>query len=457
MAKLQIKYRTEGKALPPRPIKVAVPGWAGSAAFKKENGSEPQPWHCPLFMEACTYGVELVYQYETECHIANNHGKVEILWDRHKAPGELGGLGDFSLSLPSPPQNFLFATSIDIQPPPGYILRIETHPRFFGDTTGSVPVALSGHVPGEWWPKKLFVVFKVPEPGQRIIFRKGEPYVQILFIPRDEIELHAMTPEEAASRRRLEEDISRVKSLVAKNVWNSGSGVEFNDHFKVFSRAFERDGMDGIFSLVLEGLARLDSAVPPGKTIAEYLELAKEHHKNKRYVETKETLHHVLLMDRNNADAYNHIASLEWELGLKEASVRSLRRAASLQPNNPQYLRNLGELHRRMGQNHEAEQAYAAALAVYPDDPEALVAHAFFLGRRGQVDEALNECRKAMELSPAAPGPHFVNGLILSWSGRREESLASLEKALSIDPGFAPAKKALEELRSADGAAPPNR
>ena len=78
MAKLQIKYRLEGKALPPRPIKVDVPGWGGSPDFKKVNGSQPQPWHCPLHVEGCTHGVELLYQYDNECHVINDRGHIRI-------------------------------------------------------------------------------------------------------------------------------------------------------------------------------------------------------------------------------------------------------------------------------------------------------------------------------------------------------------------------------------------
>jgi len=45
--KLQIKYRTAHKALPPQPIRLKVPGWAGAPEITMDNGSEPQPWHCP--------------------------------------------------------------------------------------------------------------------------------------------------------------------------------------------------------------------------------------------------------------------------------------------------------------------------------------------------------------------------------------------------------------------------
>ena len=164
MAKLEIKYRLEGKALPPRPVRISLPGWGGSPEMKKENGSQPQPWHCPLHVEGATHGLELIYEYDTEVRIVNNNGNVMVVRDREAEPG--GGPGpNFSLSVPRPPQNYLFNTSLDIQAPPGYVLRTQPHPRFFADFTGTAPVALYGHVHSEWWPKQLFIVFKIPPPG----------------------------------------------------------------------------------------------------------------------------------------------------------------------------------------------------------------------------------------------------------------------------------------------------
>src|SRR5579859_4697723 len=106
MAKLQIKYRLENKAVSPRPIKVEVPGWGGSLDFKKVNGSQPQPWHCPLHVEGATHGVELIYQYDQECHVVNDRGNIRIIWDR--AAEGLTGPSEFTLSVPPPSVHFLF-------------------------------------------------------------------------------------------------------------------------------------------------------------------------------------------------------------------------------------------------------------------------------------------------------------------------------------------------------------
>ncbi len=124
---LDIFYRTEGKALPPRPIKVILPGWGGSAAKKMKHGSDPQPWHCRPMVQAATCGFELVYQYEVECHVINDNGKLRIEWDYAREPGGVLGIDEFGFTEPSPPQFYTFATSVDIQAPPGYVLQTQPH------------------------------------------------------------------------------------------------------------------------------------------------------------------------------------------------------------------------------------------------------------------------------------------------------------------------------------------
>src|SRR3954447_25431609 len=90
--KLVVKYRTVHGAVPPRPIRMKIPGWGGSADLKMENGSEPQPWHCPPLVDAATYGLELIYPYETQCQVSNRNGEIIIGWDpRNEPDAQLSG------------------------------------------------------------------------------------------------------------------------------------------------------------------------------------------------------------------------------------------------------------------------------------------------------------------------------------------------------------------------------
>jgi hypothetical protein len=62
-------------------------------------------------------------------------------------------------------------------------VRTEPHPRFYTDTTGTVPIAVPALLRTEWWPMISFVVFKSPAEGETHIFRPGEPMLQILILP----------------------------------------------------------------------------------------------------------------------------------------------------------------------------------------------------------------------------------------------------------------------------------
>ncbi len=184
MTELNIKYSTYSNAILPRPIRIESLD-LGNEAQKRAEGSDGQPSPCQPFFEAATYGLELVYQHETVCNVVNDNGNLRFEWDWANEPG--GGLtgGEFVPFAPRlAPKYYLFNTRLDIQAPPGQVIRSVPHPRFFTDTTGTVPQAMIGHVQTEWYPRLFFVVFRAPRPGRRHIFRKGEPYTQVLFVPQ---------------------------------------------------------------------------------------------------------------------------------------------------------------------------------------------------------------------------------------------------------------------------------
>lgn len=452
MAKLEIKYRTEGKALPPRPIRVSLPGWGGSPDLKKENGSQPQPWHCPLHVEGATSGFELLYQYENEARIENHGGKIVVVWDRAGEPG--GATDDFTLGLPPPTENYLFATSLDIQAPPGYVLRTQPHPRFFADMTGTVPAALYGHVHSEWWPKKLFIVFKIPAPGQHHVFRKGEPYAQITFVRADDdFQIKPMTPDEEQRRKKLEADIKLSKSLMARHVWHSAGGIEFNDHYKVLERAFDRGGVEGVEAAVREGVEKYYATVPPGKTTAEYFALSLRYQTEGRRTEAKEVLHHLMRTQPKNPEVFHRIALLEWDIGIREEAVDSLTRAATMEPRVPAYHANLGKMLAELGRHAEAEICFRNALGINRNDPESLGLLGVSLAQRGAFDEAVACCRAALGMNPRSPASHFRAGEVLAKQGNRDEARRFYETALALDPGYAPAREALQS--AAQESSPP--
>jgi hypothetical protein len=245
MEKIPIEYRTWYQGLPPRPIKLPIPGWAGD---KNEHtyGDKPQPWHCVPFVEGSTYGLELIYNCEGTCYAQLVNGKVEFDGDfsEDRKRIETTQMPPFSTFAPG---HFGMSSCLDIKVPEGYVLRTEPHPRFYTDETDTVPCCLPGHLSTHWWPKIFFVVFKNPRPGQTLIFRKGEPFAQILILPQKvQYDIKEMSPEEAVRRNFRDENIGKFASKIITNKWKDYLGNEFDDKYKVLNNVFIRRGMTGI-------------------------------------------------------------------------------------------------------------------------------------------------------------------------------------------------------------------
>jgi hypothetical protein len=100
MDTLTIRYSTYYADVPPPQPRLANVSWAGSPDKKMEDGSEVQPWHCLPFVEGSTYGLELVYPFETECHVVAERGTIGFEWDFAKEPGGKFVGGEFRAFSP---------------------------------------------------------------------------------------------------------------------------------------------------------------------------------------------------------------------------------------------------------------------------------------------------------------------------------------------------------------------
>lgn len=245
MEKISVEYRTWYQGLPPRPIKLQIPGWAGDKN-NHTDGDKPQPWHCTPFVDGSTYGLELIYNCEGDCYVQMVNGKVEFNGDftEDRKRMTTTPMPPFSTFAPG---HFGMSSCLDIKVPEGYVLRTEPHPRFYTDETDTVPCCLPGHLATNWWPKVFFVVFKNPRPGQTLIFRKGEPFCQVLILPQKmQYDIKEMTSDEAARRCFRDDNIGKFAGKIASNKWKDYLGNAFDDKYKVLNNVFIKGGIKGL-------------------------------------------------------------------------------------------------------------------------------------------------------------------------------------------------------------------
>jgi hypothetical protein len=243
--KTKVLYRTYGGSIGPRKIKIEIPGFAGESN-DHGNGSKAQPFHCLPFVDGSTYGLELIYHFETTTIVKNIKGKIvfEGDWSKEKLTAKYSNIPPFGLFADG---HYGFTSSLDIQPPPDHIIRVEPHPSFYTDTTWSTPCAVPGHIQGEFWSSIFFVVFKSPLEGQQQIFQKGRPYAQIFILPKKvAYDIEEMPAAIKSKREKRNDIVFNNRRKIAKNVWKDNLNQEFDDKYKQLKMIFEKKGIEGV-------------------------------------------------------------------------------------------------------------------------------------------------------------------------------------------------------------------
>ncbi len=209
-----VKYRLLEPRLAPRRTRVEVPGWGGQREPRRD-GSHEQAWHCMPFIEGAQYGIELFYPFDTELRVTKCQGQVVL--DGDFGPDPMTG-------IQWPPfrsfgeEYYSYQLLLDLQVDDDVAVRTEPHPRYYTSPDDDVPLAVPALLRTSWWPMISFVIFKAPPEGRVHIFRPGEPFMQILFLPAEpHFELAPMTEEEAAERELRSRRIHASRDTLGKD------------------------------------------------------------------------------------------------------------------------------------------------------------------------------------------------------------------------------------------------
>jgi len=212
-----------------------MPGWAGKPEPRKD-GSHEQVWHCMPFTEGAQYGIEIFYPFDNELRVTKRNGQVSL-------EGDFGPNPDTGIQWPPfrafGENYYTYQLLLDLHVTDDLAVRTEPHPRYYTDPKDEVPLAVPALLRTSWWPMISFVVFKAPPEGRAHIFRRGEPFMQILFVPVEpEFELVVMSEEEAAEREMRGRRIHASRETLSKDtMWNSSTDTVFDGTYRHILRA----------------------------------------------------------------------------------------------------------------------------------------------------------------------------------------------------------------------------
>ena len=230
-----VKYRLHGPGLPPRPVEMPVPGWAGEAQ-PRADGSHEQVWHCAPFSESARYGLEILYPFEQELRVRTLRGRVKLEADWGDDPQN--GL-NWPPFRPFGEGYYSYQIVLDLQVETGWAIRTEPHPRFYTDANNEVPLAVPALIRSEWWPMIFFVIFKAPPRGCTHVFRHGEPFASVIVLPSEpDLTLDPMTQEEAAEREMRARRLRASRDALAEGSrWLSSTHTVFDGTYRHMLRA----------------------------------------------------------------------------------------------------------------------------------------------------------------------------------------------------------------------------
>ncbi|HJR59070.1 MAG TPA: sulfatase-like hydrolase/transferase [Vicinamibacterales bacterium] len=135
------------------------------------------------------------------------------------------------------------------------------------------------------------------------------------------------------------------------------------------------------------------------------------------------------------------------ESGRLESAMARANKGAELEPASGDVASMRGRIYERAGRGPEALAEYQRAVALNGADTAArgrLVGVAMNMGRP-EIAEPQLEILLQLKYQPSRT--HFALGQIAQMRGRKDEAAGHYRKAIELEPGFAPARKALADLK----------
>lgn len=147
-----------------------------------------------------------------------------------------------------------------------------------------------------------------------------------------------------------------------------------------------------------------------------------------------------------NADAFNRLGLLLWEIGDPQAAAEAFGESLRIDTGQIDVLGNLGAALSATGDFSGAEQTFREAALMEPNDPRPLAFAGITYALAGKWSDAARNLKRALERTPNDPRLHNALALVELHSGNDEAALNRLNAAAERNPDYAPIRFNLASL-----------
>jgi hypothetical protein len=203
----------------------------------KERGSvnppHVVPYHCKPWVDGQTAGWTLYYGFLTPITIrshADGRLHVQNLEQLGRETQQPQIVSQFAAG------HFGLGCGYTLQTPPGYVSLIIPATR-----PPAGLEALTAVIETDWYPRQLFLVFRLPPVGVEIFLDRGMELARVLVIPRQEgLEARSFTTDELANLHQHEQQYL-AEEQTTDSRWTAASGDEFTHLYRQWSTRHRND------------------------------------------------------------------------------------------------------------------------------------------------------------------------------------------------------------------------
>ena len=198
-------------------------------------------------------------------------------------------------------------------------------------------------------------------------------------------------------------------------------------------------------SLAREQLTKFPNCLMPLKVLGACLG------QTKRFAESIDVNRQLILLNPEDADAYNNLGIALEELGKWVEAMQAYREATRLSATFAKAHYNLGGLLKKTGHSKEAELSFKSAIEHDPTYADAYNNLGLLLRDAGRHAEAKQNFERAISLWPNHPKMHANLGATFEALGMYADAEASLRRAVEINPQLPEVHSNLSAILSEQG------